>query len=52
MIILSDWDYETQTDENIKLKIRNLNVGAIGRNTHYSYTDWFYQLKNKGKNDE
>lgn len=49
LIILSDFDYETKTHENIKLKIRELNEGIAGQNVHYSYTDNFYDTRNKNK---
>jgi len=50
LIILEDFDFETKTHENIKLKIRELNEDIAGQNIHYSYTDNFYE--SKWKNDE
>ncbi len=38
LIILSDFNFNDKTDENIKLKIRELNDGISGQNIHYSYT--------------
>jgi|GEM_PF-478171 len=51
LIILSDFDFESKTEENIKQKIRDLNEGIFGQNIHYSYTDTFYEQRRK-KNDE
>lgn len=45
LIILEDFDFETKTYENIKLKIRELNENIAGQNIHYSYTDNFYESK-------
>lgn len=45
LIILSDYDSETQTEENIKIRIRNLNENIVGQNIHFSYTDGFYEKK-------
>lgn len=45
LIILSDFDFETKTEENIKQKIRELNDGISRHNIHYSYTDDFYSSK-------
>lgn len=45
LIILSDFDFETKTEENIKQKIRELNVGIAGQNIHYSYTDNFFDKR-------
>lgn len=42
LIILSDFDFNNKTHENIKMKIRDLNDGISGQNIHYSYTDNFY----------
>jgi len=39
LIILSDFNFETKTEENIKLKIRGLNDSVADQNIHYSYTD-------------
>lgn len=47
LIILSDFDFDTKTDENIKQKIRELNEGISGLNIHYSYTDKFYESRKK-----
>lgn len=49
LIILSDFDYETKTEEHIKQKIRGLNDGIAGQNIHYSYTDNFYENRSKDK---
>lgn len=45
LIILDDFDFETKTHENIKLRIRELNEDIAGQNIHYSYTDNFYESK-------
>lgn len=45
LIILEDFDYDTKTYENIKLKIRELNEDIAGQNIHYSYTDNFYESR-------
>lgn len=47
LIILSDFNFETKTEENVKLKIRPLNDGIAGQNIHYSYTDNFYSGRQK-----
>ncbi|PTX58385.1 hypothetical protein C8N46_11430 [Kordia periserrulae] len=47
LIILNDFDFETKTHENIKLKIRELNEGIHGHNVHYKYTDDFYDSTKK-----
>jgi hypothetical protein len=45
LIIFDDFDFEKQSEGNMKLKIRELNEGIAGRNIHYSYTDDFYVRK-------
>ncbi len=47
LIILSDFDFNNKTHENIKMKIRDLNDGISGQNIHYSYTDNFYNQSRK-----
>jgi len=47
LIIIKDFDFETKTQENIKLKIRELNENIVGCNIHFSYTDDFYESKFK-----
>lgn len=47
LIILSDFNVNDKTDENIKMKIRELNDGISGHNIHYSYTDNFYDQRRK-----
>ncbi|HPT13515.1 MAG TPA: hypothetical protein PK796_01910 [Bacteroidales bacterium] len=47
LIILSDFDVESKTEEHVKLKIRNLNLGISGQNIHYSYTDDIYDMRRK-----
>lgn len=47
LIILSDFNFNDKTEENIKMKIRELNDGISGQNIHYSYTDNFYNQKRK-----
>ena len=37
LIILSDFDFDTKTEENIKVKIRELNENISGQNIHYKY---------------
>lgn len=49
LIILEDFDFDTKTEENIKIKIRKLNEGLGGQNIHYSYTDNFYETRRKRK---
>jgi len=49
LIILDDFDFKTKSEENIKMKIRNLNEGITGQNVHYSYTDEFYEINRKNK---
>ena len=50
LIILSDYDFETKTEEHIKQKIRELNDGIVGNNIHYAYTDNFYVNRRNDKN--
>ncbi|MBW7843824.1 MAG: hypothetical protein H3C40_13970 [Ignavibacterium sp.] len=50
LIILSDYDFETKTEEHIKQKIRELNDGIVGNNIHYAYTDNFYENRRNDKN--
>lgn len=52
LIILEDFDFETKSEENIKIKIRELNEGHSGQNIHYSYTDNFYQVNREMKSEE
>ncbi len=52
LIILDDFDYETKSEENIKMKIRTLNEGIAGQNVHYSYADEFYEMNRKNKRNE
>ena len=49
LIILSDFDFETKTEENIKQKIRELNERIGGQNIHYSYTDHLNENLSKKK---
>jgi len=49
LVILSDTDFETQTDENVKFKIRDVNEGIAGQNIHYKYTDDFYESRRNSK---
>ncbi len=50
LIILNDFDFETKTNENIKMQIRELNEGIYGNNIHFKFTDEFYESNRKGKN--
>lgn len=52
LIILEDFDFDTKTEENIKIKIRELNEGLGGQNIHHSYTDNFYERTRKNKDKE
>jgi hypothetical protein len=47
LIILSDFNFNDKSDENIKMKIRELNDGISGQNIHFSYTDNFYNQRRK-----
>ncbi len=47
LIIIDDFDFDTKTKENIKMKIRELNEGLGGQNIHHSYTDDFYERTKK-----
>lgn len=49
LIILSDFDFESKTEEHIKQKIRGLNEGIPGQNIHYSYIDKFYEKRRRDK---
>lgn len=44
LIIHSDFDFEIKSDENVKIKIRDLNEGITGQNIHFTYTDDFYKM--------
>ena len=50
LIILSDFDSESKTHQNVKFKIHELNEGLYGQNIHYSYTDKAYELMRKREN--
>lgn len=39
LIILSDFDFDSKTEENIKIKIRELNENTFLQNIHFKYTD-------------
>jgi len=41
--------YYTRTEENIKIKIRELNDGTAGHIIPYSYTDNFYEQRGNNK---
>ncbi len=45
LIILKDFDFETKSEENIKMKIRELNEGLSEHNIHHSYTDKYYDKR-------
>ena len=45
LIIINDFDFETKSEENIKIKIRDINEAIAGQNIHYSYIDEFYAKK-------
>lgn len=49
LIIIEDFNFNDKTDENIKMKIRELNEGISGQNIHYLYTDNFYNQRRKKK---
>ena len=49
LIILKDFDFDSKTDENIKMKIRNLNEGIVGQNIHFRYADDYYELVRRKK---
>ena len=44
LIILSDFDLDTKTEENVKFKIRELNEDLYGQNIHYTYTDSAHEM--------
>ncbi|MFC2118154.1 hypothetical protein ACFLSY_05895 [Bacteroidota bacterium] len=52
LIIIEDFDFDNKTHENIKMKIRELNENITGQNIHYNYTDNFYKMNRKTKNDK
>lgn len=52
LIILDDFDFESKSEENVKMKIRELNEGIAGQNIHYSYTDDFYERNRESKRKE
>ena len=41
-----------KSEENVKVKIRELNEGIAGQNIHYSYTDEFYEKNRESKQKE
>jgi len=43
LIILADFDFETKTEEHIKMKIRAVN-DSTSHNIHYSHTDEFHEM--------
>jgi hypothetical protein len=47
LIILSDYNIDDETHENVKLKIRKINEDISGHNIHYSITDNFYEIRKK-----
>lgn len=47
LIILGDDDFESKTQENIKIRIREINENLAGHNIHYKYTDDFYTQRRK-----
>lgn len=49
LIIISDFNFETKTEEHIKQKIREPNDGILGNNIHYYYTDNFYENRRNDK---
>jgi hypothetical protein len=51
LIILNDFDFDTKTEENVKMKIHKLNEGLGGQNIHNSYTDDFYNRIREDKDD-
>jgi hypothetical protein len=42
LIILSDFDNKTRSEENVKIKMRNINCADSEHNIHYSYIDSIY----------
>lgn len=48
LCIVEDYDMITQTEENIKIKIRDLNEGYRGSHIHYSFLDDILE-KNRNK---
>ena len=50
LIILSDFDFDTKTDEHIKIKIQELEDGNAGHNIHYTFADEIRErMKKKDK---
>ena len=47
LIILDDFDYNTKSEENILIKIKELNDGMAGHNIHYEYTDQYHKRLRK-----
>lgn len=45
LIILSDFDFATKSEENVKILIRDINEGISGSNIQYSVIDNFYKTK-------
>ncbi len=52
LIILNDFDFDSKTGENTKIKIRELNENISGHNIHFSYTDETWELIRNRKNEE
>lgn len=42
LVVLSDFDSETRSDENVKIKMRNIDSADSEHNIHFSYIDSFY----------
>lgn len=51
LIILEDYDMKTETHENIKIKIRELNE-IIGQNIQYSHTDRVHEMYRNNNDDK
>lgn len=51
LIILEDYDFDTKTHENIKIKIRELNEDLAGQNIQYSHTDSMHEMYRNKEND-
>lgn len=47
LLILDDYDIQTKTDENMKFKIRSVDLADSEHNIHFSYIDKLYENSRK-----
>jgi hypothetical protein len=47
LVVLSDYDHETRSEEKVKIKLRNIDCADSEHNIHFSYIDSFYSREFK-----